>query len=445
MTFSLILRPLSPLCLPAMPVRNRRQGAAHPHACRHTPPRRAETVHADRCAAPPQKRSRSAGRAEEHGLPAKKQRGCSSTQEIPAAPGPSALPDNTPGFRYTKVTDKHIRTWLEKPEPQRRAEDALARYATENQLNPYSLRQYVTARGKVLPPGQAVLDKAKGVVHANVNTGTQAAVQQPPAFSPRNTPAGSPPPVPERSAVSPRTVVKFESGHRDDIGHIIRPPVNNHLRVLQDPQDITRSLLAEAEKPADQITVTHWGGLRDELTPEKKKQITEDIREWLRTEGAHAQRFTDMLYVSIPLDDGPARGESVYAKRPIRRFEVIGPYAGRLHRSDLSLHQEMRKEGSYRVLSYLFETRSAQRNVSAYASGNTLSLVNTASLPGTAPGGAWKRNNVIAIRAGNNLTFYIACEDIAQDEELLVDYGGTYAPAGMPGPKGEPAEESDTQ
>lgn len=233
--------------------------------------------------------------------------------------------------------------------------------------------------------------------------------------------------------------VKREAGTHQPFE--LHPVIDNNLPILRDPQDVTRSLLAEAEKPIAQIAVTNRGGLI--LTPQQKARILAEVREWLRTEGAHGPKFDALLYVAIPLDDGgPPRGATVYARRDIRRFEVLGPYAGKLHGTDESLHREIRKAGETRILTYLWGTGSAQRSISGYESGNVLSLVNTSRLPGAAV--AWRHNNVTAIRVGRNLTFYIANQEIKQATELLVDYGSEYNPAAaMQQPKDEPPD-SDT-
>jgi hypothetical protein len=62
-----------------------------------------------------------------------------------------------------------------------------------------------------------------------------------------------------RRAPSPAVeLVKREAGTHQPFE--LHPVIDNNLPILRDPQDVTRSLLAEAEKPIAQIAVTNWGG-----------------------------------------------------------------------------------------------------------------------------------------------------------------------------------------
>jgi hypothetical protein len=220
--------------------------------------------------------------------------------------------------------------------------------------------------------------------------------------------------------------IKVEPGISSSLPH----QVDNNLPILQDPRNPTISRTLSLEGLIDDIRIAHWNGLLDGLDSASKKsvssQIRESIKDWLRTEGQHQTRFDQTLEVLTALDDGgPDRGASVWARRDIAKFEVLGPYAGKFHESEASLFQEIRKQGSRAVLTYLFGTRSGNRSVSALHTGNTLSLINTSQL-GAGP--AWRSNNVISIAVGKNLTFYVALNDIRKGEELLVDYGLSYKP-----------------
>lgn len=210
--------------------------------------------------------------------------------------------------------------------------------------------------------------------------------------------------------------------------------INNNLPILQDPEDPRISLLIQHEGPPEAVKVTHWSSLHHlfralgrKETAERKNSIHQQIHDWLRHEGDLDNKFTALMYTAVPLDDdGPARGLSVFARQDIAPFTVLGPYAGKLHESEASLNQEARRVGRAKVLTYLWETRAGARTVSGFGTGNILSLINTSKLPG---GKAWRHNNVVAIRAGKSLTFYVAAEEIKAGEELLVDYGETYNPA----------------
>lgn len=184
------------------------------------------------------------------------------------------------------------------------------------------------------------------------------------------------------------------------------------------------------EGPIDNIRIAHWNGVLDGLDSVTKTrvsaQIKASIKDWLRTECEHQSRFDEVLEVVTPLDDGgPARGASVWARRDIPQFEVLGPYAGKYHADEASLFQEQRKQGSRAVLTYLFGTRSGVRTVSGLHTGNTLSLINTSQLRN---GPVWKSNNVVSVAVGKNLTFYVALKDIKKGDELLLDYGPFYNP-----------------
>lgn len=211
-------------------------------------------------------------------------------------------------------------------------------------------------------------------------------------------------------------------------------PINNNLPILQDPNNPEVSVLLQHEGPIESIRVTGWGDLKERIDSfphskrhEIKGKIIEEARDWLRREGNLDAKFNDIISVSTPLDDGPARGQSVFAARDIRQFEVLGPYSGKLHLTDESLRQETRHSGRRAVLEYLWGTRSGQRAVSGLMTGNVLSLVNTSKIPGKGP--ALAHNNVSAIRAGKSVTIYVANEDIPKGTELLVDYGDAYNPS----------------
>ncbi|WP_175785106.1 SET domain-containing protein-lysine N-methyltransferase [Burkholderia ambifaria] len=211
-------------------------------------------------------------------------------------------------------------------------------------------------------------------------------------------------------------------------------PINNNLPILQDSNNPAISVLLQHEGPIESIRVTGWGNLKEKIDSlpyskrhEIKGKIIEETRDWLRREGNLDTKFNDIISVSTPLDNGPTRGQSTFAARDIRQFEVLGPYSGKLHLTDESLRQETRHSGRRAVLEYLWETRSGQRTVSGLMTGNVLSLVNTSKIPGKGP--AWGNNNVSAIRAGKSLTIYVANEDIPKGTELLVDYGDAYNPS----------------
>jgi len=237
--------------------------------------------------------------------------------------------------------------------------------------------------------------------------------------------------VPPVAASPDLILIKKEPGELDPSA--LPRSINNHLPILQEPAHPHASILTRTEGPIEQLRISNWGNLHSlfaAIAPDElktiKAAILADVKDWLHAEGSHAVRFEQMMEVGIPIDIGPARGDSVYAKCPISKYTVLGPYAGALHISDASLQKEIRQYGQTPVLRYLWGTNAASRSVSGLRTGNILSLLNTGHLQGTAQ--VLGDNNVGAIRVGKNLTFYVALKDIKKGDELLVNYGESYNP-----------------
>ncbi len=206
--------------------------------------------------------------------------------------------------------------------------------------------------------------------------------------------------------------------------------INNSLPILQDPNDPSKSLLLEAERPIDQITVFNYGELS--LNQDQRKKMTLDVREWLNSNehdrAGYERRLNEIFETAVPVDFGPTRGVAAFAKKRIHQYEVIAPYAGALLSEEERISESFRRYGSGNTLSYLFGTRSSKRVIDAYNRGNVASLVNTGKLPREPQ---WAENNISTIIAGKNLVFYVANRDIEPGEELLVDYGPNYNPEEM--------------
>ncbi|WP_258232352.1 SET domain-containing protein-lysine N-methyltransferase [Pseudomonas orientalis] len=325
---------------------------------------------------------------------------------------------NTP---FDRVSDTHITMWIDMT-PQARGTMTIEGFAGHHNLNVDTFRTYVRTDGSLKHAGKTLVNRSllKRPAPAPLDAPQPKVVDLTPH---PEAPHG--PEAPGPSSVVPPVVIKIEP--------IVSPPlprhrIDNTLPILQDPQNPRLSLTQAIEGPIDTIRVTHWNGLLDGLDSATRQRISmqmkASIKDWLRTEGQHQSRFDEILEVVTALDDGgPNRGASVWARRDIAQFEVLGPYAGKYHASEASLFAEQRKQGSRAVLTYLFGTRSGNRSVSALHTGNTLSLINTSQL-GT--GLAWQSNNVISVAVGKNLTFYVALNDIKKGEELLVDYGPLY-------------------
>ncbi|WP_330211591.1 SET domain-containing protein-lysine N-methyltransferase [Pseudomonas sp. AM4(2022)] len=351
-----------------------------------------------------------------------------------------ALQNQATGIPYNRITDDHLCDW-QKQSGQPGNSVTPEKFIQKHGLNPGQWANYVRADGSFT----ALASQRLGRLQQGIEP--RPVPEQPAVDTARKRPATDPldPPqpkvadmtphdgtphgteVPGPSSAVPPVVIKVEPS---EFPTLPRHHIDNTLPILQDPDNPRLSLTRALEGPIDDIRITHWNGLLDGLdNPTKQRvsaQIKASIKDWLRTEGQHQPRFDQTLEVVTALEDGgPARGASVWARRDIAQFEVLGPYAGKYHATETSLFQEQRKQGSRAVLTYLFGTRSGNRSVSALHTGNTLSLINTSQL---GDGPAWKANNVISIAVGKNLTFYVALNDIKKGDELLVDYGPLYKP-----------------
>lgn len=338
------------------------------------------------------------------------------------------------GGTYSRIANNHLLEWSQLvQQPNNRVTPAL--YRRQHNLNPVDWSQWMFVDGSLKPVALKRISTLQAAPSTSVPSRKRpaAAPQDPPQQAPLDlskpqsgtTPAAQIPGP--SSSVTP--IIKTEPQVRP-LRTLEPHQVDNSLPILQDPLDPKVSLTQALEGPIEDIRIANWNGLLEGLDTAQKKSVGDrikaSIKDWLRTEGSHGSRFDEMLEVVTPLDDGgPARGASVWAKRDIAQFEVLGPYAGKYHASEASLLQEQRKQGSRAVLTYLFGTRSGTRTVSALNTGNTLSLVNTSQLRN---GPAWQANNVVSISVGKNLTFYVSLKDIKAGDELLLDYGPFYQP-----------------
>ena len=203
---------------------------------------------------------------------------------------------------------------------------------------------------------------------------------------------------------------------------------NDMLPILQDPNDPEKSVLLKEEGPINEIKCASWGVFKN-LSKDQKENITGSVRNWLELNEYQREKYSEklfqLLHVAHPLDEGPDRGMSVFAKKAIKQHEVVCLYAGALHLSEKSLHKSIRHKGSKNVLEYLFGTRSQKRALDAYETGGTASLVNTGTYPGAL---AFKENNIEAVMFGKNIVAYVALREIKEGEELFLDYGKAYDP-----------------
>jgi hypothetical protein len=164
---------------------------------------------------------------------------------------------------------------------------------------------------------------------------------------------------------------------------------DDSLPILQDPKNPKLSLLSAAEGPIEKLICANWDRFAD-LSSKEKRQITEEVREWVRLNEydreTYQEKLDSLLEVSIPVDEGPNRGSSVFAKQKINQYQVVCPYAGVLHRTEES-------------------------------------MINTSQLHNEP---AFKENNLAPVIFGKNVVVYVALRDIEPGEELLMDYGPSY-------------------
>src|SRR5450830_595677 len=326
--------------------------------------------------------------------------------------------------QFAPITAEHLKDWQAKQLVKRTYTNTIT-YARIHNLNPEIWVRHVTNNGHLTPRGKSLL-----------------------AASTKHTPApalempGEKQAVTEseninnlRRADSPDlSIVKVEADTAIAVGPQYRH--DNHLPVLQQPGNPGVSILAEAEGNIEGLRISSWGAdlhavfstMPQTEQRRVKAAILQDAKQWLQNTEHYATQLDDMVEIKVPLDDGPLRGDSLFSRREIGKFTVLGPYAGTLHVDNQSLRKEIRKHGETPVLRYLWATKSDSRSVSGLTHGNVLRLMNTARLPGAAEN--LGKNNVAAVQIGKNLTFYVALRDIKTGEELLIDYGPSYAPQG---------------
>ena len=161
---------------------------------------------------------------------------------------------------------------------------------------------------------------------------------------------------------------------------------NNNLPILQDPQIPSKSMLNEYEGSINEIKIYNYGECGPNLTKLQKKNMLSEVKEWLTMNendiDSYAKKLKESFEVMTPIDLGPDRGRSVYANKEFKKYEVVGPYAGSLLKDDQQFSKKFRSDGTKPTLEYLFATRSQNRAVSGFKTGNVLSLINTGKLQG---------------------------------------------------------------
>lgn len=335
------------------------------------------------------------------------------------------LVKHTKGEEFTGITYEHLEAWqalYKSPNNKITAGD----FAEKNNLNPVRWGTYVDETGALRPSGKDLIKLGeptpglhfarKGSARRDTSEGAKRPAEE-------NLPGSS-----KRPRSDPEAAQSSERPHLDH-------DIDNSLPILQNPKNVKESLTLKAEGPGglegrestvDEIVVTYWNQLLDQVSKTTRLKLQEDItmevRDWIRNENNLAPKFDKLMEVKV-LSNGPERGRSVVAKRDIKKFEVLGPYSGKLHFGSKTLLEEISKKGHKVVNSYTFSTFSNDGTLSAHGSGNILSLINSPNAPGRPSLGS---ENVASINVGRYMTFFVAWKDIKKGGELLLDYGDGY-------------------
>ena len=314
------------------------------------------------------------------------------------------------GGDFDVLTPEHLKAWNTHYNAANSRVSMLSFVEAKN-LNPVIWRSYVNDNGSMTRAGREMW-----------LFGQRSPLDQPVA---RKRPA---PPPTAGSSKRPRLEDNTPPTRRrsTSITGSFDHKINNNAAILQDPTDIRRSLTLELEGPLHTIEITDANRFFDEFTGlqhvEVKEAATKSIREWISKEGSHHRRLDRLLEVK-KLANGPERGLSVVAKTDIKRFDVLGPYTGKLHRDQASINAEILEKGEAAVGTYLFQTNTQGATISGHGNSSTLSLINAVKVPNLPDVGI---ENVGALYVGKYMVFLIAWRDIPAGTELLMDYGKAY-------------------
>ena len=219
------------------------------------------------------------------------------------------------------------------------------------------------------------------------------------------------------------------------------PATDNSLPILRDPHAFAHSLTLRAEgiKDASELNLFAWNGLFDGINKMSKKEIDNvkaqliaEIRRQVSNETQLGAEISRRM-VSRPSHREDDQGNIINlgsgifnpeAGATVPKFTVLGPYAGVFYDSEAAINRATRRLGTERSLSHSWQTRSSQRIVDGWESGNELRNINTHRL-GDAPAVA-AEPNVAIVRVGKNLSFYVTSKNVKAGEEYFVDYGPGY-------------------
>lgn len=329
------------------------------------------------------------------------------------------------GEEFTSITYEHLEAWQTLYKSKNNKITA-GDFAEQNNLNPVRWGTYVDETGALKQSGKDLI--ILGEPTPRPHLARKGSARRDTSESTKRPAEESLPGSSKRPRPDPETAPSSERPHLDH-------DIDNSLPILQDPKNVKESLTLKAEGPSGlegrestvgEIVVTYWNQLLDQVSRTARLKLQEDIimevRDWIRNENNLAPKFDKLMETKV-LSNGPERGRSVVAKRDIKRFEVLGPYSGKLHFGSKTLLEEISEKGHKAVNSYTFSTFSNDGTLSAHGSGNILSLINSANAPGRPSLGS---ENVASINVGRYMTFFVAWKDIKKGDELLLDYGDSY-------------------
>ncbi|MDR3431890.1 MAG: hypothetical protein P4L95_08315, partial [Rouxiella aceris] len=329
--------------------------------------------------------------------------------------------------RLTKTrppSNDDLRTWRDMSQSARDTAGGSAGYAIKNAINQSSWGSLVNNNG-LSPRGEKKLNSARAEKNAvKTETDTPPHASGPVKMILLNDDGG------EMEIHNP------SPSRLDDL-----PATDNNLPILRDPHAFAHSLTLRAEgiKDASELNLFAWNGLFDGINKISKKesdnvkaQLIAEIRRQVSNEtqlGAEISRRMvsrlshreDEQGNIINLGSGIFNPE---AGATVPKFTVLGPYAGVFYDSEAAIKRMVRRIGTERSLSHSWQTRSSQRIVDGWESGNELRNINTHRLR-DAPAVA-AEPNVAMVRAGKNLSFYVTTKDVKPGEEYFVDYGPGY-------------------
>ena len=399
-----------------------------------------------------------------------------------------ALLNKQQAIQYQKINWTHIQAWQAMVSSAQHEQITLDEFAKRHQINPIFFKKYVKVNGQIKPRGQALANKQKGVLYQKIKwediqtwanmlpnerslmTLGKFAEQRQISFNTLSLyvrESGAITQMAKRifkekiDGVAQQTAIThtkptdhtlttqtlITEDHAVDVkpfpspGHplevqAITHHINNNAPILQ--HHLTgQTLTGEADHL--HVSNTSWIALRPFLTMHSqsiqqkiKYSLIDQAKEWVRTEGHHQQRFDEMLAVAINIDETISRGTSVFAKKMIPAFTMIGPYSGTLLPDQDALEQLKKRHGHNNIQTYLYQAGPAtgpyrDRTISAFKSGNVLSLINDAELsePILDRNGQVLKNNIAAILIDNKI-FLVSVSDILPEQELFLDYGEEY-------------------